>query len=230
MILSFRVRFKKFRFWIVLASGIIPLIAQVSGANPGPLLIYSLFAFAFLLHERFPAAFRFAFRPVAFAGAVIGCGLLLEFSAWLSSYIARETEPALFHPQLIPDLLLASSFYGGWAIAWGLMLRWLRFGIWQAYAAHGVYGVMAEQDGLIMLSLDPMLWLYVFAAYGATLALALLPFRAALPGQKDKWWKYPLAIAASYLCTQFTFLAGALLWDGLGLVPPPRPIWEAPFF
>lgn len=35
----------------------------------------------------------------------------LESSAWLREYIKNSPEPTLLHPQLIPDLIMGTSFY-----------------------------------------------------------------------------------------------------------------------
>lgn len=220
----------RFSNGLLLASGILVLALQVGGANVGPLLMHGLFAFAFFWRENLWPDQRKQKTALRLGLTIIVCGLLLELFSWLSNYLNPVSEPALLHPQLGPDLLLAFGFYTGWALAWVLVLHRWRFSIWEAYAAQGLYGVVVEQDGAILFSFNPLLWAYVFVAYGATVALALLPFRQGMGGEKEAFGKFPAVIVACYFLTQITFLAGALLWDGLGLIPERQPIADAPFW
>lgn len=48
---------------------------------------------------------------------------MLEPGAWTHNFIRDAAEPALFHPQLLPDLLMAAGFHAGWWLAWWWLLR-----------------------------------------------------------------------------------------------------------
>lgn len=157
---------------IFAASGVLVLL----GCLDSPVLLpYPLFVLAYLLNWRFPVKGRPFMRLVT---STYLSALILESGAWLSEYIKNSTEPALFHPQLIPDLVMGIGFYAAWWVAWWLVLRRYRFTVFQVFITTGLYGVVIEQQGKIFLvGLQTMptgllLWAFVFVAYGSTMALA----------------------------------------------------------
>lgn len=195
-----------------------------------PLSLYPLFVLAYFLCE------RIHFSQKLWLPFVLFVCLLLEFLAWFSNYQEANPNPALFHPQLIPDLLLGIGFYSGWVLAWWLILQRWQFSILEVFILQGLYGIVFEQDGAILLAgisqfpLGLVLWLYVFIVYGSTMALACLPFRNAFPNQKSSRWKY-LALLLLMIILVYVFFYGfALLWMALGLIPEAGSIIERPFF
>lgn len=135
-------------------------------------------------------------------------GIGLELLAWLGSYLTSDSQPYLMHPQLIPDLLLATGFYGGMALGWMTLLRWWEFSVRVAFITVGTWGLLNEQQGRAIvaigeaLSTVPLqasaLALQVFAVYGAIGGTAhLVASRAgAAPSGRRAWLKYPAATAA----------------------------------
>lgn len=203
--------------------------------------IYSLFVAAVFARRPIEAAaarLRLP-RALAFAALVLVSGLLTEALAWTSSYLARAPEPALLHPQLAYDLLLSPVVYGGWALAWPLLMRRWRYSLAEVFAIQGIYGVLLEQQGAVLrqglasLPWGGVMWAYVFLVYGSAVGLAYLPFDRsyAADGKRRGWARLPAALVVTLLAT----IVSSLVWAGLlhlaGFsIPAPRPIWEAPLW
>ena len=169
--------------------------------------------------------------------ATLLCTLVLESSAWLDNYIRNNPEPALFHPQLIPDLIFGIGVYAAWWLTWWLVLRRYRFTTLQVFLTTGLYGIIIEQQGKIFLTglaalpAGLLLWLFVAVAYGSTMALATFLVRDSFTAERDSRWKYPLAWAALFVLTLVISLAWGLVLQVLNFVPPRKlpmhdyPLW-----
>jgi hypothetical protein len=223
---------------IVLAtSGVIPLFGLLQQPPQTTLLIYTLFALALLarpyLRRRFE---RMAIpTPVLFAATMLLVGWIAEVCAWFNEYAARKTHPALFHPQLGPDLILVSGLFLGWAAGWLAALNRYRFGLREVFVTTGVLGVGIEQDGAVlsavlqMLGVNPLhsllMAVFVFLVYGSITALAFAVVESRLtPPVRDTWWKYPIACLLLYLGGKAGAWLVRVCADALGLIATPRPI------
>ena len=222
-------------------SALVPLPGLLAAPHDTMLPIYSLFVAAVFLRRPIEAAAARVRLPhgLAFGLLVLASGLLTETLAWLSSYLARAPEPALLHPQLAYDLLLSPVVYGGWALAWPLLMRRWRFSLAEVFVIQGLYGILLEQDGAIFrqgLAAMPwglVLWAYVFLVYGAAIGLAYLPFERAYAGEGRRrgWVRLPIALGATLLATVVSSLAWMAVLHLLGItIPDPRPIVEAPLW
>ncbi len=221
------------------ASGLIPLLSFCGGTPDPMLLIYTVFVGAWLLRTRPARPSDRAPWPLLLKLLVLtlASGILTETLAWLGSFLAREREPALLHPQLLYDLLLSPGVYGGWAIAWLAALRLHRYSLTDVFVVQGVYGVFVEQlgavflQGLRALPFGVLLWGYVFIVYGSAMGLAYLPVerRLAASSPRSGPQRLPLALVLALLGTVISSLAWAAFLRLLGVViPSPRPIWQAP--
>lgn len=83
--------------------------------------------------------------------ATLAACLVLETGAWAHNFIRDAAEPALFHPQLLPDLLMAAGFHAGWWLAWWWLLRRWRYTTGEIFAIAAPHGVCVEQQGRIFL-------------------------------------------------------------------------------
>lgn len=222
--------------WLFGLSGLIPLLGLL-GPEPDPtLLIYSLFVLLVFLRP-VPEAVPTRGWHARFVLAVLGFGLLLESLSWTSNFVKCEPDPALLHPQLIPDLTLALGFYGAWALAWLILLRFFAFRPGQLFYTQGAFGVLIEQNGMVFLTglltlpLGLVFWLYLFVVYGAVIGCATriagLPDSA---GKRNRWWKYPLAWLAVLLLSLTVFALWHALLQGSGIIPSPQPICIRPLF
>jgi hypothetical protein len=227
---------------LVLAiSALLPLPGLLSSPPDTMLPIYSLFVVAVFARRPIEAAavrLRLT-RPLAFGLVILASGLLTETLAWTSSYLVGDLEPALLHPQLVYDLLLSPVVYGGWALAWPLLMRRWNFTLAEVFAVQGVYGILLEQQGAVLrqglasLPWGVILWAYVFLVYGSAIGMAYLPFErtyAADPRIRS-WIRLPIALGALLLMTVVSSLAWAGFLHVIGItIPSPRPIWEAPLW
>lgn len=169
-------------------------------------------------------------------------GSTTEIVAWTNNYLKEASEPALFHPQLVPDLIIGLGFYGGWAVAWWICSRWFSFSIAEAFIITGLQGIFFEQLGavfLVMLQLVAaapfqavLLGLYVFLVHGSIVGLALLPFGRKLnrEGGSKHWVRFVCVVVmmVSFAAVGSWLAVGATLQFG-GLLPPrsitDHPLW-----
>lgn len=231
----------------LVASGALPILGLLTGPNTS-LLIYTTFVVALLARRPLERLANVVMRRLLLAPEVllalyiILSGWLTECLAWLSSYIGHDAHPALLHPQLIPDLILAIGFYGGWAVAWLLALwRW-RFALPAVFVVTGLMGIVVEQDGAVVRDIiavalgNPLLAILIaldiFAVYGSIMGLAYLPLASALRERKRRggWLRFPVVIALMVVGSVIGVALIGLMASHAGLIPPRRPIWEHPFF
>lgn len=225
-------------------------LAGVAGSPPELMLpIYALFVAAGFAREPIErAAARLRARGLGQFGTTLlsfwVAGSITELLAWAHNYRRADPHPALFHPQLLADLLIGLGFYGGWAVAWHWVLRRWRFDLWQGFVITGLQGIFFEQLGAVflnmvrMFSVQPLLallfGLYVFLVHGSAAGLGLLPGLrgyAAEAGPRGRpWWRIPVVMA---LMVGAAF-AGSLLVGALaqlfGGLPPKRSIVEHPLW
>ena len=234
-------RHHRLRRLVLAMSALLPLPGLLSSPPDTMLPIYSLFVVAVFARRPIEAAaerLRIP-RPIAFALLVLASGLLAETLAWTSSYLARDPEPALLHPQLAYDLLLSPVVYGGWALAWPIVMRRWQFTLAEVFTVQGVYGILLEQQGAVLrqglasLPWGVILWAYVFLVYGSAIGLAYLPFERnyAVEARPRGWTRLPIALGALLLMTIVSSLVWAGLLHMLGVpIPASKPIWEAPLW
>lgn len=102
------------RTWKILfaISGVLVLLGCLSSPVVLP---YPLFVLATLLGWRLPVM---GASVVHLLVSTLATTLILESRAWLDEYFHNTPEPALFHPQLIPDLIMGIGFYAAWWLTW----------------------------------------------------------------------------------------------------------------
>ncbi|MGQ0637731.1 MAG: hypothetical protein ACT4QC_24400 [Planctomycetaceae bacterium] len=210
------------------------MLVLVGHQNMLVLLPYCLLVLAYFLGWRLP---RIGPPAVQLLLAMYSCSFILEFCAWLGSYIENDPDPKLLHPQLFPDLILAVGYYLSWWVTWWLALRTFRFTPLEVFITGGLYGVVIEQQGAVLkegwrtFPGGLLLWLFVFVAYGATMALAVYLVRDSFRASRDHWIKYPLAWAGLFAFTAATCFVWDVLIDWLRIIPdrklPMRkhPLW-----
>jgi hypothetical protein len=229
------------RWWTIAfaASGVVPLLGMLQHPPQTTLLIYSVFVGVLLVAPRAglqggaagltsPAAARFT-------AAMLAAGLVAEVLAWFNEYAARKAAPALFHPQLVPDLILVSGLFLGWAAAWLGAASLYRFGLREVFVTTGVLGVAIEQNGAVMagvvqlLTVNPLQSLvmatFVFLVYGSITGLAFVAAESRLPRPPRRGWlKYPLACAFLFAGGKAGAWIVRIVADALHLIGPVVPI------
>jgi hypothetical protein len=222
-----------------IASGAVPLLA-LCGSPPDPmLLIYSVFVGAWAVRGRLTAIRLPLPGWLAYLGLMVLVGFLTEALAWAANYLARAEQPALLHPQLAYDLLLSPGIYGAWALGWIVVARRWRFSVAQVFVVQGLYGILLEQQGAILLQgiqampVGLILWLYVFLVYGSAAGLGYLPFEQRLspPEANGSRWRFPAAFLLQFVSTAIVAIAWTVGLQALGIIiPEPEPIWQSPFW
>lgn len=224
--------------WIktfLIITALLPLLNLFSPAHDPLPLIYSLFVLGYLFKEKI-SVMNF---NLIFPLLVLFIGLLTEVLAWGNNYLASRVSPALFHPQLVFDLLIGVAQYGSWALVWGLLIRRYRYSLLEVFTIQGLYGVLLEQKGLVFiqgllhLPFGFLMWLYAFAVYGSITGLAFILARESKDRQKklrSSWIKYPLTLIALLIMSIVMLVLWELLVNSLGLIPRAQPIWQRPFW
>lgn len=229
---------------LFILSGLIPLLGLFSRPPSTASLIYSVFVAAWFLRPRLKAiADRLPGPPRLYVILFfILSGSLTETFAWLNNYLEAAKEPTLFHPQLLADLIIGVGFYGAWAIAWLIALRWFRFTLAEAFWVTGIQGIFFEQLGAVFLQmlaviavnpLQSLLFgLFVCVVHGSATGLALNPILHRLddPAQSRSWARFPVVSA---LMVGLAFIGTALIefvMRGFGGLPSKRSIIEHPFW
>lgn len=222
---------------LFLFSGILALASLLG--EPGPLAVYGIFVVVYFLKtplSRFvanlpwPVSFKFALLTLFFS---LG---FLEFLSWYGNYHKCSPNPPLLHPQLGADMILAFAFYGGWVISWLLIVRFFNFSLLEVFITQGIYGVVIEQNGAILLQglatfpAGLILWIYVFLAYSSPLAIAYLLAENQIKkkGKSNMVIKYLIVLALLYLIN----MPIGFVWDKVvgSLIPPKMPICEKPLW
>lgn len=216
---------------LFVSSGILILLASI---NSPVLLPYPLFVLAVMRGWRLP---KINPPAVHLLVSTLICTFFLETSAWLDNFVKNSPEPALFHPQLIPDLIISFGVYIAWWLMWWLMLRRYHFTAKEIFITTGLYGVLMEQNGKIFLAglsmfpLGIVLWLLVFIAYGSTMALAFFLVRDSFTATRQAWTKYLLAWGGLFIFTIATSFAWGILLQVLKIIPPMKlPMWDYPLW
>jgi hypothetical protein len=225
-------------------SGLVPLLGLLSSPPEVMLLLYTVFVGAWLVRNclarglaRLPGP-----KELHLVLTFLLAGVLTESLAWGNNYLKAAPEPALFHPQLIPDLIIGFGFYGGWAFAWMLALRWFKFSRWEPFVITGVQGIFFEQLGAVframlqILSTQPFqaifFGVYVFAVHGAAAALGLVAGHPQFDREARgyNWLRFPVILL---LMVSFAF-AGCwivgMLVEIFGGLPEKRSITEHLFW
>lgn len=228
--------------WLFGLSGLVVALACIDSPV---LLPYPLFVVCALFGCRLPRM-----RPwLRLLIATLLATCILETGAWAHNVIRDAAKPALFHPQLFADLLIAAGFYLGWWLTWWWRLRRDRYFIAEVFWITAIYGVLIEQQGAIFLQglatmpLGVVLWVFVALPYGSTMALAYVLAGGAdafaPPAPPAHEGRRPSARIAKYLLPWLgLFIASVALivvwnWpiEALDLLPPKRfPMREHPFW
>lgn len=226
------------KHWLFILSGLL-VFSTVLFSPPSPLLMYPLFVLVRVarkplssLTDKIPlsASWKFIIYTAL-------AGYILEIVSWMNNFFQKNPSPTLLHPQLIPNLILASGLYFPWALTWIILFKKYRFSFWQVVITQGLFGVLLEQrgavfiQGLMTMPLGLIFWAYVFIAYGFTMGAAYTLFEGKLPqGQSNSWIKYPLALIAITVITMVIFFSWGFLVNSLGIIPKPGSIVRRPFW
>lgn len=232
---------KKVKTPLLILSAIIPLFGLLKFPADPLLPIYTVFVLFFLFGRKFyskeSGETTNAKFPIKFAFLIVVVGLVAESLAWGVNFLARRETPALFHPQLVYDLIISLAMYGAWAIVWFYWTRRHSFSLVQVFIIQGIYGVLLEQkgtifiQGLLNMPIGILFWIYVFVVYGSITALAyLLSGGITSGGERPNLLKYALILLSLLIVSLILMIVWGLLLQILGIIPKPQPIWLHPLW
>lgn len=198
---------------VLIVLGIIPLIGIQSGGLS--LVIFSIFVLLWLFRVRLRALVRKIPLQlfVKFVSLGIVFGLLAECLVFLDSGIGIYGKSGLFSDSLLFNLVLSMGIYGSLIIIWYFLSRRYKFSLIEVFLLAGIWGVVIEQDFAVLLSLDVLAYIYIFAVYGSIVSIPFLLVGDAfdkMRGKEDKV-KYIVAFLAQFLAYIFGSLWISLL-------------------
>jgi len=149
--------------------------------EPGPVWMFSLFLILYLLRNPIKKIISIVMPIRSLKYFLIGLisGLFIEFLAILSSMKLPVGQRALFHQEPIQDLILAAGYYAFLTIGTYFILKKYEFSLKEIFILGGIFGLIAEQHGGILLQLlsgNILGGIYVFLSYGSFLALPYMLF------------------------------------------------------
>lgn len=149
--------------------------------EPGPVWFFPIFLVIYLLKNPIRKIISLLVPKVLLRYFLIGLasGLFIEFLAILSSAKLPLEQRALFHPDPIPDLILALGYYTALTLATYFILRKYNFSLKEFFILGGIFGLLAEEHGKILIQLlsgNILGGIYVFLSYSSFLALPYMIF------------------------------------------------------
>jgi len=138
----------------------------------GPIWVFSVFILFYIFRNKIKVKLSLL-KYILFA---LITGLFIEALAIINSLKLPIEERALFSPYPIPDLIFAIGYYSFFALGIFFILRKYKFSLKELFIIGGIFGIFAEQHGLVFLSFNSINYLYVFLSYGSFIALPYLIF------------------------------------------------------
>jgi hypothetical protein len=179
--------------------------------EPGPVWFFPLFLLIYLLKNpiRRVINFKKIKLPIKYVLVGLMMGLFIEFLAILSSMKLPPEQRALFHPEPIPDLILSIGCYTALMIGSYFILKKYYFSLKQFFIFGGIYGLILEEHGGVLLQLlsgNILGGIYVFLSYGSLLAIPYLLFNEnfnIFNRKKSNFLKYLFALLILLLSYMF---------------------------
>jgi hypothetical protein len=183
-------------------------------------LIFPLWIFVALY--RAPLKSMFAGREGKFLLAGMVFGLLIEVFAILDNIgePVSVREVTLFHPQALPDMMVAFFYYLSLIGVWYLFLRKVALPPVAVMIIGGLFGVIVEQQGAMLRAIAEhglvgvLMATFVFFVHGLYPMLAYqLTYENFSPDRTPpRWWHWPLAFAVLWLGALLFMLPGGALY------------------
>ncbi len=136
-------------------------------------------------------------------------GMITEVFAVVDNLPKPPGERILLNPDPVIDLYLALGYYSAFSLIWTLAYHRFDFNHFSVFIIGGSFGLVFEQTGGILFSLNPFIYLYVFLVYGSFQASAAA--LADIKRRKMPAWKTILIgigveLASFFLAALFLFL------------------------
>lgn len=190
---------KKSTILLMVLIGLFPLIA----GRVTSLLIVSVFVLVWLLA---PYLHKLPKLWLPLWARYTGVGLLFSI---LTEYFVFKEHFEVFHSNIAMDIFLALGIYGSLMLIWYFLLKRFQFTLVQMFTMAGVWGVVFEQNGRVLLSLNLLGYLFIFLVYGSVMCIPFVFYRHEFEefsrqSSKSRYWKTFLAQCLGYV--------GGFLW------------------
>lgn len=166
--------------------------------EPGPIWLFPFFLILYHLKDPIQKFLRLNIQKYLMVGILIG--LFIELLAIIDNLNVPPEQRALFHPDPIPDLILGFGYYLFLMLGSYLVLKKYDYSLKQFFIITGIYGIISEQNGAILLQVlggNILAGIYVFLSYGPLFAIPYLFFIndfKQLQRKKSKFLKYPITL------------------------------------
>ena len=189
-------------------------------------LIFPLWIFVSLYREPLKRVFAGKERKFLLVGMAFG--LVIEVFAILDNVgePVSVREVTLFHPQVLPDLVIAFFYYLSMVVVWYLLLRKVALAPAAVMIFGGLFGMIVEQDGAMLRAIvehglvGVLMAAFVFFVHGLYPMLAYqLTYENFSPDRRSpRWWHWPLAFAVMWVGALVFMLPGGVLYFVFGLL------------
>jgi len=131
-------------------------------------LIFSIFSFILYSKKLQLLYSRISIEPMLkFFIFSLLFGLITETLAIIDNMPLLPERRILFNPDPSTDIYLATGYYSAFALVWSIAYFRFKFTYKSIFLIAGLFGLVFEQMGKILLSLNPFAYLYVFLVYGS---------------------------------------------------------------
>ena len=113
-------------------------------------------------------------------------GLFFEGFAVLSNLKYPPSERKLFLPDPFLDMVVSLGYYVPVALVFALYVVKFDIDIKWGFLGGGIYGIITEQTGAILLSFNLIFWIYVLIVYGSFFGIPLAIARGRLSKLKRR--------------------------------------------
>ena len=146
------------------------------------LLLFSLFlvscAFGDVLRKlgtsiALPAIIKFIV-VAALVGVLTEALAILNNAGMTTSQVVSLNR--LFSPAPWMDIVLGLGYYVPLAVVWFFLMKRFDYQVKDAFVAMGIFGIFSEGGGLVLLSLNTLMWAYAFAVHGSYMGIPAVIF------------------------------------------------------
>lgn len=149
--------------------------------EPGPIWLFAIFLIVYLLRNPIRKTINQVLPKLSIKYFLAGfiTGMFIEFLAILNNMKLPPEQRVLFHPDPIADLILGAGQYIALTVGTYFILKKCDFSIKEFFVLGGVFGLVVEQHGGILMQLlngNILGGIYVFLSYSSLLAFPYMLF------------------------------------------------------
>jgi len=193
---------------VALAALGVALVLIVLLDNEGPmLLIFPLWIFTYLFKEQLENILSKLPGSTGFIVAGVTYGMLIEIFAIVNNLDKPVKERVLLDGDPKNDLILGVLYYTFVIVSWYLLLRKVRFSEREVFLITGIYGIIVEETGQVVLrmleqpvmgTLYAILVMFVYGLF-PMLALKVAGKRFPVDRKKSSVGMYALAVVVLFV-------------------------------